>query len=446
MLPGRAFYFFVLKTIFRGLVAPITINRVGFGYYWFIIAVKSFKKKNRKSIVRYSSSQLILTAACITFFNLGIYTAGVGPVLVELAEQTGSTLAAVGIIFSAIYGGSLSAQIVAAWFTAKFGRIAVMNTSIFMMAIGIFGFINSRSLFGVVLFCLFAGLGQGGVDIVSNLIVTDAYPKHNLAVLNLLHISYGIGSSAGPALIGLSINRFNRGIIVEWGAAVLFIFLGVLFLFIRTKPSEVTVNEFPSTLDTQLQKPLQSESALWILSLMILLVVGVQLGLGSWTTVYMTNTVGVTLEVASLITSAYWLFIVMGRIVAIILSKKINQTTLLLYNLCGSLLGAVTYSLSSHYRVPSIISLLFMAFSFGSTYPLMISIVTTRFKANADKACSIIVAAGTVGGLVIPWLIGNVLENVSPVAYTLFFVFCIAFLIILRRVFQRQGGFQIPKQ
>jgi fucose permease len=56
-----------------------------------------------------------------------------------------------------------------------------------------------------------AGLGQGGVDMAANLVVTDAAPKNTTSALNLLHFFFGLGAFIGPALVGVAIVRQAPG-------------------------------------------------------------------------------------------------------------------------------------------------------------------------------------------------------------------------------------------
>ena len=61
----------------------------------------------------HTKPRYLMIIACCIFLIFGMFNAAIGPVLIELAEQTGSTLAAVGAIFTFLFLGSLVAQLVA---------------------------------------------------------------------------------------------------------------------------------------------------------------------------------------------------------------------------------------------------------------------------------------------------------------------------------------------
>ncbi len=100
-----------------------------------------------------SRNRVVFVITCISFLSFGIYSAGLGPVILELADRIGSTPAAIGIIFTAIYTGSLLTQITSGWLTTKFGRMTIMTISILLIALGLFGLVNVKSLGLLVSFC-----------------------------------------------------------------------------------------------------------------------------------------------------------------------------------------------------------------------------------------------------------------------------------------------------
>jgi len=382
--------------------------------------------------LKFSSPKIILIISSLTFLCFGIYNAGLGPVLYELANQTGSNLSAIGVIFTAIYSGSIFAQIASGWLTDRFGRRSVMIVSILLMATGILGFSNSKSLMTLVSFSLLTGLGQGGVDMVANIIVAAAYPKNNLAALNILHLCFGVGASIGPALVSLALSVFNKGLVVLWGAGVFFLILSGLFFLIRIPPIDLQIENEVTSLEHKTQRSIFLNPLVWVLGGMLSLVVGTQFGLGSWSTQYIIKTTNLNIATASMITSGFWVFITLGRIAAASASKLINRSNMLLLSLVGSLIGCGFLMLTNRWETGTVISLWFLSFFFGGMYPLLVSITTALFQKDTAKACSIVIAMGTVGGLTLPWLAGSVLENVGAIAYLFLISSFIASLLLLR--------------
>ncbi|QRN83444.1 MFS transporter [Chloroflexota bacterium] len=385
-----------------------------------------------------SRNRVIFVITCISFFSFGIYSAGLGPVILELADRIGSTPAAIGIIFTAIYTGSLLTQITSGWLTTKFGRMTIMTISILLIALGLFGLVNVKSLGLLVSFCFVIGLGQGGLDMVSNLIVSQAYPEKSVAFLNILHLVYGVGSTLGPILVSLFIKYFNRGLLVEWVAGVMFFALGLVFLFIHREEKVVSSETVKVELVEDKQTPVFTNVLVWLLGAMLFIVVGTQFSVGSWASIFLTNTTGLSPEKASMSASLYWMFISIGRVLAIFLSNKLTQMKMLFVNIAGSIVGSILFLITTGAYLPSLISLIFIGLSFGGFYPLLLSFMPKFFGKNVDKAGSIIITSGTVGGMILPSLAGNILNSISPAAFAWAILFFISSLAVLSLILNRK--------
>lgn len=388
-----------------------------------------------------SIAKIVFFTTCAVFFFFGIYNAGVGSVLFELSDRTGSTLSAVGIIFTAIYAGSLSTQFSSGWLTTRFGRMKVMTVSVFLMSLGILGLVASTSLAMLIIACFLLGLGQGGVDIISNNLVTQAYPEKSVEVLNILHLAFGVGATVGPMLISIAIRNSGGGLLIEGMVALLLFLSGIVYLLIQKNSSIKIISDTSYSTQRETSRnetPFYRDVFVWLLGFMLLLIGGTQFSAGSWAVVFMTKTLVMRTDQASLVASLYWLFISLGRIVAVFLARYVSQKDMLCIHWGGSFVGAVLYALFVGQRVPSIISLLMISLFFGGLYPLLLAFIPKYFGNNIDKASSIIVTLGTVGGLILPWATGSILNGISPTMFTWSLVICIFFVGVLSFSFLRK--------
>ena len=67
-----------------------------------------------------------MAASCISFFALGVITAALGPALPELAARSNSSLAAVGVVITALFLGALGAQAIAGPLNDRLGQRPVL--------------------------------------------------------------------------------------------------------------------------------------------------------------------------------------------------------------------------------------------------------------------------------------------------------------------------------
>ena len=166
------------------------------------------------------SPKVILALNYLIFLFFGMFMGGIGTVFNELALRTSSALTAVGGIITFLFLGSLLAQIIAGPLTDRYGHRNLLVVSLVILGLGVILFTNARSLPMMLALVFVTGMGQGGVDIGANLVVSDAVGEKNTGALNLLHFFFGVGAFIGPALIGFAIASTGSGLLIHWIAAV----------------------------------------------------------------------------------------------------------------------------------------------------------------------------------------------------------------------------------
>ena len=383
--------------------------------------------------------RIVLFIACATFLVFGMFNAAIGPVLSELAERTGSTLAMVGSVLTFLFLGSLVIQLVAGPLNDRFGQHLLFLVSLVLLTIGLAAFTNSRSLPFMLAFVFITGLGQGGVDLGANLVVSSAYPKNNTSVLNLLHFFFGLGAFFGPALAGIAISETGSGLFIHWIAAGVFLVLaGIVFSLPDDKPG-VTPPADETTATIQKGAKIYLSPVLWLVCFLILVYVGIEYGLGSWATTYMQTSANLSLQNGALVTSAYWGALTVGRLAGAAISRRLNRAWLLGAALAGSLVGTLGLLFSRGDMVATILFIIVIGFSFGTVYPTTVAITVAAFPRDQGKAVGLLAAMGSIGGLILPWAAGILLEKISPLAYTLFLSVNALILVILFVIFFRSA-------
>lgn len=383
----------------------------------------------------------VLILACSMYLFFGMFNAAIGPVLGELAYQTGSTLAAVGAVITFLFLGSLVTQLAAGPLTDRYGQKPLLVVSLLLMAVCLPAFINARSLPLMLILVFFTGMGQGGLDLGANLIVSSAYPKNNTSVLNLLHFFFGLGAIVGPAVVSLTLVTLGSGLIVHWVAAAVFFLLGVVVFIIRETRPDRDLETAALNASTKSAKSVYLSPVLWLICIMILVYVGVEYGAGSWATSYMAITTGLPKENGALVTSAYWAALTLGRLGGAALGGRVTRVRLLIAAVLGSLVGAVLLTFGRGVVSLSTIAFILLGFSYGTIYPTSVGVMVAAFQRHQGKAVGLLTAMGSIGGLSLPWVAGVLLEKVSSLVFTLYMVLggvlMLALLIFLGRLLKK---------
>jgi fucose permease len=146
----------------------------------------------------------------------------------------------------------------------------------------------------------------------------------------------------------------------------------------------------------------------------LLIYVGVENGLGGWSTTYTNQTTGLSLEKSALVSSGYWGALTLGRLAAALVGVKIPARRLLLITFILSLAMGLVFAAFTGFLVPTIVSILSIGFFTGAVYPTMMSVIISTFSHAPGKAASVGAAMGSIGGMLIPLAQGYLQEEVSP--------------------------------
>jgi len=239
-----------------------------------------------------------------------------------------------------------------------------------------------------------------------------------------------LGAFIGPALIGLAIALTGSGLPVHRSMAGLFLVLGLVMAALlqgRPRPEEkVEPNREPSTGYTVYRSPL-----LWMMGAVMLVYVGVEFGLGSWISAYMHLSAGTDAQNGAWITAAYWAALAVGRLAGSAAGRRLRRFRLLSVALGGSLLGGLGLLASNGTIAATILCLVWIAFAYGTVYPTTVALAAAAFSADKGKAVGVLLAAGSMGGIMLPWLAGLLLEGGGTPAYLWFVALSLALLLVI---------------
>lgn len=367
--------------------------------------------------MKLSHATTILVLACACFFGLGVINAAIGPALPELAGNTGSTLAAVGSLFSGMFFGSLAAQVFTGPLLDRLGPRWPLMAGLTMVGAGITGVAFARALPVALAFGFLTGLGYGVIALIINVTVSNLFSHRRASALNLINMFFGIGAFIAPAIAGLSLRLSGSSLTALWfGGALEILLLPLFFWRFTTKRQDSTET---GKLTSAGQLHFLRSPLLWVMSLMLLFYIGTENGASGWVTTYMLQTTSLVAANAALAASAFWLAFTAGRMLGALLGVRWSTSTLLKVSLSIALLGGVIIVASTGNIPLSFIGFVLLGLGLGPTFPTALAVITAAFPGASGSATSLSMAVGFVGGMLIPWLLGVIMEAQGPRAGTL---------------------------
>jgi fucose permease len=364
--------------------------------------------------------------------TLGIISAGLGPNLEELARNTGSSIASIGSVFSALFLGGIFTQLLGGPLNDRYGQRPVIITGLILMALGCIGMVLSKHLAVLFLCAMITGMGRGAVSISSHLLIARVFAERSAAALNLINVFFGVGAVGGPFVAGLAIQYTGSGLIVFWLSAIASVLMLPLALRFSGKLPGVMRRGEPGA---AIAHPIKSP-VLWFFCLSQFFYVGGEAGVGGWFPIYLQESAALSPQASAYITSAFWGSITVGRLIAAMIGTKLGASKLFISSILGSCLGATIIVLGAGNLVLSLVGVVVIGISFGPVYPTAMAIASSLFPRSPGTATSLLSAAASLGGVVLPWVQGIIIEYIGaqPAMFMiLVMVICMLACDLLRR-------------
>jgi fucose permease len=158
-------------------------------------------------------SAALLIIIYISFISLGLPDSLLGSAWPSMYGSLGVPLSYAGYVSMIIAGGTVASSVLSAGIIRRFGTGAMTAVSVLMTSAALIGYSLAGSFAALCLLSVPLGLGAGSVDAALNNYVALRYEaKH----MSWLHCFWGVGASAGPAVMSLCLMKNN-----SWGMGYL---------------------------------------------------------------------------------------------------------------------------------------------------------------------------------------------------------------------------------
>jgi len=352
------------------------------------------------------SASAISTAYFISFIGLGMVASMLGPALPDLAAQTGVQLKQVSLLFTAIALGYLIGALVGGRLYDRRRGHPIMGFALLMMSVMVALAPLIPNLGLLMLVILLVGVSQGMMDVGGNTLLVWLHGDKNGPYMIALHLFWGVGNSLAPLLIAQS--RIIAGNFA-WGYWVIALVLLPFALMIMRFPSPSA----PLQEDGSPQKRLTHWPLVVLFMLFFLLFAGSEGAYGGWLYSYALATGIATESVAAYMTSVYWGAFTLARLISIPLSFRFRAITLLIVDVVGCLVGLVLAVLGEGSPTMIWIATIILGASIATLFPVALTFASEVITVTGQFT-SLIFVGVSLGGMLIPWVIGQFFEPAGP--------------------------------
>lgn len=365
---------------------------------------------------------LLLIVIFIDFIGLGIPDSLFGAAWPAINSDFGLPISAANAVTVTMTVCSIISSLMSAKLTEKFSTSKITAVSTALTAVGLFGFSISKNIYMMVFFTLFLGFGAGAIDAALNNYVAVHYKASHM---NFLHCFYGIGVTLSPYLMSLALKNRSWQSGYRWAFIIQLVISIIAFaslpLWQKNSQLPVASNERSSKGGFAELIKLPGIKSTWLVFFGSCALEYVS---GTWSSSFLVNSRGITVDKAALFVTVYYGGIAFGRFLSGLLSSKLKPQQIIVI---GAILIIPAIALVSQPFVPNLsaVGMFLIGLGNGPLYPNMVHLTPIRFGAQRSQAVmGSQMAAASVGILSMPALTGFLAQRFT----TDIFPYCLAIL------------------
>jgi len=351
------------------------------------------------------SSRDPVRAYWASFIALGFCLNLVGPALTTLRHQVGVGVGAISVLFAVQSVGYMAGSLAGGRLYDRGHGHLILASSLLLVAATLLVVPYTSSLVAMAAVFAVMGIGGGGIDVGGNTLLAWSRTEGLGPAMNALHLCFGIGALACPLVVGWAVGGDTGDLHrASWILAVAPVVAAAYVMACPAPHVPSHPTEVPG------EATARTPTALLLVAGFFALYVGVEVGFGGWVHTY-GESVGIgSAGRAAWLTSLFWGGFTGGRIVAIAVTRRISVAAMLLGTSIGVVGLMVVLVIANGSTVVLWPASALLGFALAPQFPSMMALADERLRLTGSATAWFVSAAG-VGGLTLPWFIGQLLDH-----------------------------------
>lgn len=376
-----------------------------------------------------NSAKKVTIGYYLGYISLGLAAAVLGPTLPWLAEQTGSQMSQIGILFTARAIGFLVSTLLVGRLYDRVPGHKLLTLALFGLALmmALMPFAPTIWILTAVLFLM--GMSQSGIDIGSNTLIVWVHGRAVGPYMNGLHFFFGVGSFLAPVIVA-------QVILVSAGVQWAFWLLALLML-----PAIFYVFKMPSPTMPETAREAVAGAVNWPLIILIatffFLYSGAEIAYGGWIYSYAIATDTGTLTTAAYLTSIFWASLTLGRLISIPIATRLRARAILFIDLAGCLISLGFMLLAPSSTIAVWIGTIGFGLCMASIFPTTLTLAERNTNVSGAITSYFFIGA-SIGAMTIPWFVGSQFEQNGSQAVMIIIFGCLVLASMVYALLMRQ--------
>ena len=335
------------------------------------------------------------------FVILGLPTGMLGIAWPFMRAELDAPLAGLGVVLASMTVTEFGSSAVSGIVRARFGTVALLLLPTALAAGGLLLFTLAQTWTTIIVAAAVLGAGLGLLDAAFN---TEAALRRGIRFMGALHASWAVGATLGPPLIGLVLV-----IAGSWRLGYAVAALAFIAFAVGTYLARDDLVATPESEDAPIATSGARRASVMGGALMFVYV-GIELGAGQWSFTRLTVDGALTEGVAGLAVFLYWSALAAGRIALALVGDRIQAAQLVDLSVAGAIVSALAFWILPP-PIAALVALPSIGLSLSVFVPLLLYLIPRRVgRAAAPHVIGYLVAAGMIGGAVLPAAIGLMLQ------------------------------------
>ena len=316
---------------------------------------------------------------------------------IDLAQQ--------GNVFLLLYFGIFAASLVVGPLIDRFGHKPNLFLAGTIVAAAMLLFGHAQSLTAASFAAILLGLGGGGLNTCTNVLVSELYGEQRGPMLNLLGVFFGVGAISVPLLAATIEGHLNITqlfmICAGLAGACAIAYAAIAFPQVKNRDAFSLADLYK----------VSKYQGVMLLAFILFLESGNEASLGGWTSTYV-NSAGYAPRTATLVLAEFWAALMLSRMLAARLLRGFSKTQIVLANGLFALAGCMIL-LSGHSLGVLFVGTALIGLAYGPIFPTTLAIAGDRYRERAGTVFGLLFSIALIGGMLFPWAVGQFSQRFS---------------------------------
>lgn len=348
----------------------------------------------------------VFAAACLGIFLFGIVMTTLGAILPGIIARFEVGAAEAGALLATMSVGILIGSVLFGPLVDRYGYKWLLIVSTVLVIMGLEGLALAPSFSWLRPAALLIGLGGGIINGGTNALVADISVEGRSSGLSYLGIFFGIGAFGVPFAMGTLQGALAPTTIVAIVGGLFLIPVGY-FAAIRFPHPKL-----PQGVPIRESMKLTRDGILIMMAILLFLQSGMEIAVGGWTATYFNEVIALEAGTAIYFLSLFWAGMMLARIVLGNILKRQSPVTVFFVFIGIALTGALLLLASTGLPLAAP-GIFLIGAGLAAGFPIILGFVGDRYPHLSGTAFSLVLVIALVGGVVMPYLIGELADSVG---------------------------------